>query len=401
KPFVASTIFWDYTELFQVARTLKAIFTQSDEQAVQRMLDAWRRQIATPSASLASELERVHAPLRQVLLLARVLLPNAKREHEMLTRVFGATDQPVVLVPNAIRPERFLNADPAPFVERYGLRDFVLCAARIEPNKNQLMLIWALRETGLPLVLAGKEGDSEYAALCRRWSMATVHFVGELGPEMLASAYAAARVHALPSWSETPGLANLEAAVAGCALVVGNRGAEQEYLGEWAYGCDPGDERSIREAVLQAWEDTDPARREARRHYVLNRYTWQAAAERTAHAYELALQMPDRWLIMPDWSQPSTWLPALQRHVVRQGTGTLILYAGSLNGANPAEAYEQILDTLQQLGVDAETCPDMELTDRLPTGDVRPLLTGSGCDLLLQAHYGGRCLPLPEWLRAA
>ena len=402
KPFVASTIFWDYTELLQAGMTIKAIFSQADERAVQQMLYAWRsRQLIVPE---------VHPPdtypLRRVLQLARVLLPNAQREQEMLSRVFGAMEQPVVIVPNAVHPERFLNANPVLFVEQYGLSDFVLCAARIEPNKNQLMLIWALRETGLPLVLAGKESDPEYAALCRRWASARVHFVGELSPDMLASAYAAARVHALPSWSETPGLANLEAALAGCVLVVGNRGAEQEYLGAWAYVCDPGDWESIRKAVLQAWADTDPARREAQRQYVLNRYTWQHAAERTTYAYELALDRPDRWLIVPDWSQSSTWLPALQRHVARWTQGAspaslLILYAGSLNGANPAEAYEQILEALHQLGMDAETCPDIELTDRLPTGDVRPLLTGGGCDLLLQAQYGARCLSLPEWLRAA
>lgn len=402
KPFVASTIFWDYTELLQAGLTIKAIFSQTDERTVQQMLEAWRsRQLLAPQIQPPD----TH-PLRRVLQLARVLLPNAQREHEMLTRVFSAMEQPTIMVPNAVHPERFLNADPTLFVAQYGLKDFVLCAARIEPNKNQLMLLWALRETGLPLVLAGKEGDPEYAALCRRWAGATVHFVGELGPDMLASAYAAARVHALPSWSETPGLANLEAALAGCALVVGNRGAEQEYLGEWAYGCDPGDCGSIREAVLRAWADTDPARREAQRQHVLSYYTWQRAAERTAYAYELALSMPDRWLVVPDWSQPNTWLPALQHHVARgaQGAETaplLILYAGSLNGANPAEAYEQILDALQQLGMNAETCPDIELTDRLPTGDVRPLLTGGGCDLLLQARYGARCLPLPEWLRAA
>jgi glycosyltransferase involved in cell wall biosynthesis len=124
-----------------------------------------------------------------VLRLGRLLLPNAAREWQMVQRVFGATE-PAQIVPNGIRPERFLNADAALFEQQYRLRDFVLCAARIEPNKNQLMLIWALRDTGLPLVLAGKESDAEYAALCRRWAGGQVHFLGELTPQMLASAYA-------------------------------------------------------------------------------------------------------------------------------------------------------------------------------------------------------------------
>ncbi len=396
KPFVVSTIFWDYSELLQASLALKAIFALADEREVQNQLTAWRGQFLSGRVALKPD-----PAMQRVLQLTRVWLPNAAREYEQLVRTFGRGEQPVVVVPNAVRPERFLNANPDPFVQQYGLRDFVLCAARIEPNKNQLMLIWALRETDLPLVLAGKEGDAGYAALCRRWAGRQVHFVGELGPELLASAYAAARVHALPSWSETPGLANLEAALAGCALVVGNRGAEQEYLGQWAYVCDPGDGESIREAVWRAWRDTDADRRKACCQHVLSRYTWRKAAEATVAAYEQALAMPARFLIVPDWDRPPTWLPALQWHGEHRRTDTLILYAGTLNSTTVSQAYERVLDALQQMGLDADTCPDIEITDRLPTADVRPLLTGGGCDPLLQAQYGARCQSLSKWLTRA
>lgn len=150
------------------------------------------------------------------------------------------------------------------------------------------MLIWALRDTGLPLVLAGPVGDPHYAALCSRWAGPNVHYVGELSPDMLASAYAAARVHALPSWIETTGLANLEAGLASCSLVVGDRGAETEYLGEHAFACDPGDAESIREAVLTAWNSHSADAVEARRQHILSNYSWQKAAV-TAEAYEAAL----------------------------------------------------------------------------------------------------------------
>ncbi len=49
---------------------------------------------------------------------------------------------------------------------------------------------------------------------------------------LLASAYAAARVFALPSWFETPGLAALEAALAGCAVVITPYGSTREYFGD-------------------------------------------------------------------------------------------------------------------------------------------------------------------------
>ena len=49
---------------------------------------------------------------------------------------------------------------------------------------------------------------------------------------ILESAYAAARVLALPSWFETPGLVALEAALAGTAVVVTPHGCTREYFGD-------------------------------------------------------------------------------------------------------------------------------------------------------------------------
>ena len=51
---------------------------------------------------------------------------------------------------------------------------------------------------------------------------------------LLASAYAAARVFALPSWFETPGLAALEAALAGARWSITPFGCTREYFGDHA-----------------------------------------------------------------------------------------------------------------------------------------------------------------------
>ena len=68
---------------------------------------------------------------------------------------------------------------------------------------------------------------------CRRAGEGLVAWLGRLDHDdpLLASAYAAARVFALPSWFETPGLAALEAALAGCAVVITPYGSTREYFG--------------------------------------------------------------------------------------------------------------------------------------------------------------------------
>lgn len=288
KPIAISPIYWDYTELRFAAVVIQAIFDQVDEASIPKTLDGWRKgelQISGFSKEQARESGEVWQLQRSVLASAHIMLPNSDREVEVFRNSFGDLDNEIRIVPNAVRPETFLEAKPESFVEQFGLTDFVLCSGRIEPNKNQLMLIWALRDTGIPLVLAGRETDPRYAALCHKWARPNVHFVGELSRDLLASAYAAARVHALPSWSETPGLVNLEAGLAGCNLVVGNRGSEREYLGEFAFVSDPGDADSILEAVMLAWKG-GPARLEAQRQHILQKYTWARTVDATRAAYE-------------------------------------------------------------------------------------------------------------------
>src|SRR6185437_7691066 len=87
---------------------------------------------------------------------------------------------------------------------------------------------------------------------------------------LLASAYAAARVFALPSWFETPGLAALEAALAGCAVVVTPNGCTREYFGPRVEYARPDRPAAIRAALARAWEhgpDPDLAAH-VRRHFL-------------------------------------------------------------------------------------------------------------------------------------
>jgi glycosyltransferase involved in cell wall biosynthesis len=114
-----------------------------------------------------------------------------------------------------------------------------------------------------------------------------VHFIGSVPPEELPGIYRLAAVHALPSWRETPGLASLEAAAAGCRIVTTGIGSARDYFGEDAWYCDPPDRASIRTAVVGALA-AQPSSRLRRR--VLADYTWDAAARATLEAYQAALK---------------------------------------------------------------------------------------------------------------
>ena len=112
----------------------------------------------------------------------------------------------------------------------------------------------------------------------------TIDTIDHIPQNLLASAYAAADVHALPSWMETCGLVSLEAALSGTPLVGSTFGHELEYLEGDAWYADPGDVTSIRNAVLAALDaGAQHSRPIAMKRKVLERFNW----ERTVDATEL------------------------------------------------------------------------------------------------------------------
>src|SRR5262249_26969183 len=151
------------------------------------------------------------------------ILPNSEAEARQLVGLFGADRRRIHVVPNGVDP-RLAHASPASFRARFGAEPFVLYAGRVEPRKNVLGLIRAVRPLGTPIVVLGEAppGHESYALACRRAGGDLVRWLARMDHDdpMLASAYAAARVFALPSWFETPGLAALEAALAGAAVVL-------------------------------------------------------------------------------------------------------------------------------------------------------------------------------------
>ena len=219
---------------------------------------------------------------------ADLLLPNAEGEADALRRDFGVST-PTHVVPNGVDPAAFTGPS-RPFEER----DYVLFVGRMEPHKNQLGLIEALRGSGLPLVIAGHGHPDHraYVERCHRagagWVDFSGHFSGTVADEAgLARLYAGARVHVLPSWFETTGLVSLEAALSGCSVVSTSRGHAREYLGDDAWYCDPGSPPSILDAVRRAWEHPPPAALAER---VLARFTWAHVAEATLAAYDSVLR---------------------------------------------------------------------------------------------------------------
>jgi len=223
---------------------------------------------------------------RELLSLSDAILPNSRAEANQLVSLFGADRSRIHVVPNGVDP-RFLSSSPDLFRDRFGGGDFVLYAGRIEPRKNVLGLALAARAAGLPLVVIGSAvpGSEAYAESCIREGGPSARWLGHLdhSDPILASAMAASRVFALPSWFETPGLAALEAAASGSAIVITPFGCTREYFGDHVMYARPDDVRMIARALEHAWDDGPGA---GLADHVGTRFLWSRVALKTKEAYD-------------------------------------------------------------------------------------------------------------------
>ena len=221
------------------------------------------------------------------------LLPNSWLELQAIRNDLQWHGETFEVAHYGVDPAVFLDPDAEPFRKATGIDGpFVLQAGRIEPAKNQAMLCWALRKTNLPIVLVGSAKHwPAYASLCKRIGGDRVRIIDHLSQPLLASAYAAAAVHVLPSWMETCGLVSLEAALAGVPLVGSTFGHELEYLEGDAWYGDPGDSNSLLSAVVTAWEagrhHTKPVTMKRK---VLERFNWERTVDATERIYKRILK---------------------------------------------------------------------------------------------------------------
>lgn len=149
---------------------------------------------------------------------------------------------PLLHLPNGVDTERFARSegvDANPVRRRLGIEPgipMVLCAARLDPQKNQEILLRfaaRCRSEGAPvaLVLAGAVSDQAYESHLRvlaekLFLSGLVVFAGAFAPNSkeLVDLYHAADVFILPSRHEPFGIVALEAWAAGVPLIASRAG---------------------------------------------------------------------------------------------------------------------------------------------------------------------------------
>jgi glycosyltransferase involved in cell wall biosynthesis len=158
-----------------------------------------------------------------VLAPSRAMLRALEQDHGPLARAS--------VVPNGRSPSFVAPAAKAPFA---------LAAGRLwDEAKNLAALDRAAARVSWPVLVAGDDGGPAPAPGRRAIRL------GPLPPPVLASWLALAAVYALPARYEPFGLSVLEAALAGCALVLGDIESLRENWDGLACFVDPDDDEAL------------------------------------------------------------------------------------------------------------------------------------------------------------
>jgi glycosyltransferase involved in cell wall biosynthesis len=229
--------------------------------------------------------------VRDICQWSRAVLPNTTNEKSLLEKGIGVAADKLLVVPNGVE-ERFYNASPELFTRTYGVNDFILNVGHIGmERKNVYRLIQALQKINAPAYIIGRIEDTEEGRRCVREAKASpnITILDSLphDSDLLASAYAACDVFALPSQFETPGIAALEAGLAGAKIVITKNGGTREYFGTEAEYVEPTSWELIHHGITTALnKKKTPALRE----HIKNNYLWDTVGKLTLEVYKKVIQ---------------------------------------------------------------------------------------------------------------
>lgn len=218
---------------------------------------------------------------------ADIILPNTSDEAALLEKGLNIPKGNIQVVPNGVET-RFLAAQPDEFVQKYGLKDFVLFVGQAgAPRKNVLSLLKAASELDFQVVIIGSFYSNSYGdeciALAKKLSNVTLIETLPHDSSLLSSAYAACKTFILPSYYETPGIAALEAALAGANIAITEKGGTKDYFLNHASYLDPKSVQSVKEAIKTSMKTDKSA---DLKNHILAHYTWLQVAENTLTIYK-------------------------------------------------------------------------------------------------------------------
>jgi glycosyltransferase involved in cell wall biosynthesis len=180
--------------------------------------------------------------------LATFLLFKSEAEKNNFCSLFHVPDEKIKIINAGIDPEFFKSNHQTSlfFNEVYDIKDYALSVGIIEPVKNQLAAIRALKELSVPMVFIGKYRDKDYFMRCKLEAGDNALFIDSIPykSDLIVSAYENCSFFIELS-REPAGLSALSAWASGCKMVISESSWGREHFGSEAVYVDPIHHQSV------------------------------------------------------------------------------------------------------------------------------------------------------------
>lgn len=283
KKVVMSSIYWDFDEFNKIGRNSKLmgfLYNNFDEFFVEKIKYFKRKDIISKHKN--DFFSFFIKDYKKVLENVDLFLPNSDNEGKIVQRKISAKVNYQVVF-NAVDKNKF-------YLKNYSERNKdSLIVSRIDPRKNILNLVDAFKDINYQLDIYGNATPLHlgYFENIKQNITNNINLNDYVSHEKLIELYNQYKLHILPSWLETPGLSQLEAAACGCNILSTNRGSAEEYFREMAVYCSPNSIDSIKDGIIESMLNSQNPKLMSE--FVLDNYTWDKTALQTKKAYEKVL----------------------------------------------------------------------------------------------------------------
>jgi len=194
----------------------------------------------------------------QFVRLAQKLLFKTQAERDNFLQFVHVPIEKTIVLPMCLSKRFMEQADIGLARMIVDYEDYVISLGRIEPIKNQLNLVRALKQLKLKGVLVGGSNDATYLAQCKAEGQDHIAFLPFVKPcsNVLVSLLAGASVMAEPCFDPS-GRSSLEGALLAKPLVLSPHQANHELLGHQFYAAQPNSVDSIASAIALALKDNN------------------------------------------------------------------------------------------------------------------------------------------------